>query len=123
MEALWHEVRPFGISVSIIEPAFVRTGIVEFGHTVSASLPDDKILKAHAVDSVRRFVSEGLAPERVADRVLEILGNPSPRLRYPVGGDAMGLPRLKAMAPASVRLRRGGLRRRFAQPAAAERTR
>ena len=44
MEALWHEVRPFGISVSIIEPAFVRTGIVEFDHTVSASLPDDKIL-------------------------------------------------------------------------------
>jgi len=113
-EALWYELRPFGISVSILEPSWVRTPLADAGRSAAHSLPAYEVPKKLATDSVRRQVDEGLDPHRVTDRVLEIINAPSPRLRYPIGGDARWLPRLKVVAPWSAFAT--GVRRRFRQP-------
>ena len=113
-EALWHELRPFGISVSILEPSWVRTALADAGRVSARSLTAYEVWKKRAADSIRRAVDEGLHPHRVTDRVLEVIGDPSPRLRYPIGGDATWLPRLKAVAPWSMLA--PGVRKRFGQP-------
>ena len=113
-EALWYELRPFGISVSMLEPGWVRTALTDAGRIPAHSLPVYEAAKQLAAASIRRYVADGLDPHRVTDRVLEIIDDPSPRLRYPVGGDATWLPRLKVVAPWSVLA--AGVRKRFGQP-------
>ena len=113
-EALWYELRPFGISVSMLEPGWVRTALTDAGRIPAHSLPVYEGPKQLAAASIRRYVADGLDPHRVTDRVLDIIDDPSPRLRYPVGGDATWLPRLKVVAPWSVLA--AGVRKRFGQP-------
>ena len=113
-EALWYELRPFGISVSMLEPGWVRTALTDAGRIPAHSLPVYEGPKQLAAASIRRYVADGLDSHRVTDRVLEIIDDPSPRLRYPVGGDATWLPRLKVVAPWSVLA--AGVRKRFGQP-------
>jgi NAD(P)-dependent dehydrogenase (short-subunit alcohol dehydrogenase family) len=110
-ESLWHELRPFGIFVSLVEPEFVHTKLAAGAVTASRILPEYDGGRRRALAAVDRSVKDGIAPERVAARVLEIVDDPAPRLRYPVGREATWLPRLKAVAPWPVFAT--GVRRRF----------
>jgi NAD(P)-dependent dehydrogenase (short-subunit alcohol dehydrogenase family) len=116
-EALWHELRPFGISVSVIEPAFIHTAIAEASSTAAIALPEYQGPRRRAAKNIMRYVSEGLPPDRVTSRVLEIIADRSPTLRYPVGTDATWLPRLKAIAPWSTFA--AGVGRRFSRDVSA----
>ena len=114
-ETLWYELRPLGISVSLVEPAFVHTNIGEGSSIASRALADYDAPRQRTLASIGRFVKEGIAPEQVAACVLEIVESQSPRLRYRVGTDATWLPRLKAVAP--WRLFADGVWRKFAREA------
>jgi short-subunit dehydrogenase len=96
MEALWFELKPFGINVSLIEPGFVRTGINQATRFAANPIPayDGPRDRANAV--VDRSVTKGIAPEKVAKVVRRAVQSRNPQLRYRVGPDARWLPRLKA---------------------------
>lgn len=111
-EALWYEVRPFGISVSLVEPGFVNTPIGEASPSPVRPL--------HAYDAARKrmlaafghSLEAGIPPEQVARRVLQIIEHPHPGLRYRVGAQATWLPRLRNMVPWKVYA--AGVRKTFA---------
>jgi short-subunit dehydrogenase len=111
-EALWHELRPFGISVTLVEPGFVRTRLGEASQVAAEPLPEYAAAEQRVLRAIGGSVSRGIAPERVAKRVLGIVQNDQPQLRYRVGADATWLPRLKNMAP--WRVFAAGVRRTFA---------
>jgi NAD(P)-dependent dehydrogenase (short-subunit alcohol dehydrogenase family) len=111
-EALWHELRPFGISVTLVEPGFVRTRLGEASQVAGGPLPEYAAAEQRVLRAIGGAVSRGIAPERVAERVLAIVRSDQPGLRYRVGGQATWLPRLKNVAP--WRVYAAGVRRTFA---------
>jgi len=99
MEALWYEVAPFGIAVSLIEPGFVRTGISHSSKTPRAPLSTYDGPRSRSEEAVRRAVEDGLSPEKVAKAVLNAAKSRAPKLRYRVGPAARWLPRLRDAVP------------------------
>jgi short-subunit dehydrogenase len=111
-ESLWHELRPFGISVVLVEPGFVNTPIAEASPIAARPLaaydaPRKRMLAAfgHALES-------GIPPEQVARRVLLIVEQKAPGLRYRVGAQATWLPRVRNVVPWKVYA--AGVRKTFA---------
>jgi short-subunit dehydrogenase len=98
-EALWHELKPLGISVTLIEPGFVRTGINNAARAAAAPLSAYEGPGRRVIAAIGRAVEEGISPEMVAKAVLRAAQSRAPRLRYPVGADARWLPRLKKALP------------------------
>jgi NAD(P)-dependent dehydrogenase (short-subunit alcohol dehydrogenase family) len=97
-EALSEEVRPYGVSVSLIEPGFVNTPII--------SQPPTNTIAAYATgrqaaqQSLFKGIKNGMEPGEVA-RVILRAATSRPRLRYPVGQDARTLLLLKRLLPES----------------------
>ncbi|MEM3087425.1 MAG: SDR family NAD(P)-dependent oxidoreductase [Halobacteria archaeon] len=87
-EALRHEVRPFGIRVSIVEPSFMRTGLQGARRWASEEIPDYGPWRSRAMGRVTLYENRDPHPEKVAAVVLRILRSPNPRLRHPVGRNA-----------------------------------
>jgi short-subunit dehydrogenase len=112
IEALWYELRPFGISVSLIEPGFVRTAISHASRVPSKTLSEYDEVRSRFGAAMRRAVKDGLAPELVAQAVLRAAQGQAPQLRYRVGGAARWLPRLRNATP--WRVFASGVRRTFA---------
>jgi NAD(P)-dependent dehydrogenase (short-subunit alcohol dehydrogenase family) len=98
-ESLRHEVKPFGIHVSLVEPGFVRTRIAEAGQVVAASLPAYAGARSRIEATIARSVEAGIDPARVAACVVRVVESRSPRLRYRVGADASWVPRIKQTLP------------------------
>ena len=111
-EALWHELRPFGISVTLVEPGFVHTRLGEASQVAAGPMPVYADAEKRVLRAIGAAVSRGIAPEQVAARLLAIVQSDEPRLRYRVGKDATWLPRLKQVAPWRVFAK--GVRRTFA---------
>jgi short-subunit dehydrogenase len=115
-ESLDHEVRQFGIRVSVIEPGFTRTNIGQNGQLAGQPLAAYDSERNRVLDGIRESVAKGEDPAQVAAVVLEALTTRSPRLRYPAGRGAKSLSRLRKFAPSS--LFDKGLRKRFRLDAA-----
>jgi NAD(P)-dependent dehydrogenase (short-subunit alcohol dehydrogenase family) len=102
------ELRPWGISVSIVEPGSIDTPIWERGERAAEELaersPRREELYGQAVASYRKVVRQlaerGIAPEKVAEVVEHALSDGRPRTRYLVGLDARVQARLKPFLPA-----------------------
>jgi NAD(P)-dependent dehydrogenase (short-subunit alcohol dehydrogenase family) len=110
-EALREEVRPFGVSVSLVEPAFVKTHIV-------SQQPIDPIAvytpgRQAAMRVLSTSIQNGMEPGAVAQVILRA-ATTRPRLRYLVGRDAKALVLLKRLLPESLfeRVRRRAFRAR-----------
>ncbi len=115
-ESLDHEVRQFGIRVSVIEPGFTRTDIAANGRLASQPLTAYGRERDHVVAAVRENIAKGEEPSRVALVVLEALTVPTPRHRYLAGRNAKFVSRLRKFAPASIFDK--GLRKQFKLAAA-----
>jgi NAD(P)-dependent dehydrogenase (short-subunit alcohol dehydrogenase family) len=92
-EALAHEVHAFGIRVAIIEPGVVQTAIFEnsAGATrYDKTSPYRQIMRRNGKLYAAGFRNPG-QPEAVAEAIYEAVTTKAPRLRYPVGVDAVGL--------------------------------
>ena len=98
-ESLRHELRDLGIAVTLIEPGFVRTGLLRSAQVASAPVPAYDRLRVAARSGVGERIAAGIPPARVAETILRAISDPRPRLRYRVGRDAAWIPRVKAIAP------------------------
>jgi len=98
-ESLDHEVRQFGIRVSVIEPAFTRTNIAQNAHLAGQSLEAYATERRRIVDVIRGSANKGDNPVMVASVVLEALTSRSPRLHYLVGRQAKLIGGFRKFAP------------------------
>ena len=90
-DALRNEVRPFGISVSLVEPGLIRTGFEETALTSEAHAGTDGSPYADLLATSASITSGGYSnpllasgPEAVARVVLKAVESRSPRSRYVV---------------------------------------
>jgi NAD(P)-dependent dehydrogenase (short-subunit alcohol dehydrogenase family) len=100
LDSLRAEVAAFGISVSVIEPGAVKTGILESSkdswNTLSASTADmdDDVAEFYrsavnkSLETSERAFETATAPESFAKTVVKVLESPRPRPRYLVGREA-----------------------------------
>jgi NAD(P)-dependent dehydrogenase (short-subunit alcohol dehydrogenase family) len=109
--SLRHELRPFNIHVSIIEPGFFRSRLSGVAHTPAASQPEYATARQRAGASFQSAVDNGPDPERVASRVAMVIAARNPRLHYRVGREANAVPWMMALLPQRTFER--GLARRF----------
>ncbi len=110
-ESLDHELRQFGIRVSVIEPGFTRTSLGRNGQVTNQHLEPYAIERDRAAGAVREHIANGDDPAVVASRVLAALTSDSPRLKYPAGREARVLTLMRKFAPSG--LVDKGLRKQF----------
>ena len=126
-DSLRQELRPWGISVSIVEPGSIATPIWEKGVAAAEKLNEKLPQRAHdlydtAVAAMRRAVDKrtaaGIPPDEVAKAVAHALTAKRPKTRYLVGLDA----RLPAMFAKILpdRVRDGLVARAMGLPSKAE---
>jgi NAD(P)-dependent dehydrogenase (short-subunit alcohol dehydrogenase family) len=107
--SLRHELRPWGIQVSLVEPGTIATPIWEKADgQVEDALGDlpprarelygERLAKLPAL--LRKQADAGIPPERVADAVAHALTARRPRAVYTVGRDAVAMKALQALLPA-----------------------
>jgi NAD(P)-dependent dehydrogenase (short-subunit alcohol dehydrogenase family) len=91
-EALAYEVAPFGVHVTLVEPANVRTGIDRRMALAAGGSPYDAAA-ARALDLMARNVAAGVPAARIADAVGRVLESKRPPRRVSVGkaGERAGL--------------------------------
>jgi len=96
-EALRHELRPWGISVSVIEPGAIKTAIWDKGRETADRLERDLSAEANEryaphIAAIRKGIEmqdrQGIGPDKVAAAVDHALFSSRPKTRYAVGVDA-----------------------------------
>jgi NAD(P)-dependent dehydrogenase (short-subunit alcohol dehydrogenase family) len=100
-ESRRHELRDFGIWVSLVEPGWVRTGLGDAVQHPKAPVPAYDRMRRAALTAIAEHIEAGLPPERIAAAVLRAVGDPRPRLRYRVGRDATRIPRVRTIVPSA----------------------
>ena len=103
-EALRHELRSFGVYVSLVEPSNVRT------ETLATSIRRSAAAHPAYAATRERIIADFIAvghrstfePGAVARVVARIVEHPAPRLRYPIGLQARFVPLLKALLPQAI---------------------
>jgi NAD(P)-dependent dehydrogenase (short-subunit alcohol dehydrogenase family) len=101
------ELRPWGISVSIVEPGAIATPIWESSEREADALvardPAGAKLYAKHIDGYRtmsrKLARRGIPPERVAATIEDALTSPRPRARYPIGFEVRAQVWAKALIP------------------------
>ena len=110
-ESLRHELKPFHIGVSLVEPGFFKTDIGRNRQYGAEPINDYDPWRRRGLSSIERLENQGPGPAAVAECVLRIVESRSPALRYRVGTDAHRYIRLRRILPASTFER--GVRRAF----------
>lgn len=100
-ESLDHELRPFGIRVVLVEPAYTRTSFEE-----NLARPDQLLgvydaARASVNVTLRKAIETGDAPEVVAGTVLRAATDSMPKRRYTAGRAARQISLLRRFVPAS----------------------
>lgn len=101
-EALDHELRGYGIRVSVIEPAYTKTQF-----EVNNLQPDTKLsayqpIRTHVSKVVNQAMANADEPSVVAKIVLKALRAERPKRRYTAGKTAAQLQFLRRFAPAGL---------------------
>lgn len=110
-ESLDHEVRQFGIRVSVIEPGFTRTSIAQNSRVASHPLEAYGESRNRVLNATQENIAKGGTALGVAEVVRKALTSQSPRSRYTVGREAKFVSRLRKFGPS--KLFEWGLRRQF----------
>src|SRR5262245_44129760 len=110
-EALRHEVKPFNIQVSLIEPAFLKTPMMNNRQIAAERMREYDLWRQRALNAIRAYEEKAPGPELVAETVLEIIAHDRPRLRYVIGRQAKSITRLRRLLPE--RVYEQGARRNF----------
>lgn len=94
-EALWHEMKPFGISVSLIQPGFIHSNSfqnVYFSTGAKAAIESAgpySDFYASMGPFIKSFMNKSLyGTEEVAHRIVEVIQMQNPPLRVPCTPDA-----------------------------------
>jgi NAD(P)-dependent dehydrogenase (short-subunit alcohol dehydrogenase family) len=98
-EALRHEVKPFGIHVSLIEPAFLHTPMMIHRQVAAERITEYDRWRQRSFDAIRAYEEKGPGPELVAETVLKVAASKAPRLRYLTGRQAKVVRGLRRFLP------------------------
>jgi NAD(P)-dependent dehydrogenase (short-subunit alcohol dehydrogenase family) len=101
-ESLDHELRTWGIKVSVIEPAYTRTQFDANMMQPDRPLEEYRQVRANLNQVIEKVMSTGDEPSVVGATVLKAATASSPRLRYTSGGLAARLRLLRRFAPAGL---------------------
>lgn len=104
------ELRPWGISVSIVEPGSIDTPIWDRGEReadeMAGRVPAREELYGKAIAGYRKVIKQtaerGIPPAKVAETIAHALSAARPRTRYLVGLDAKVQARLTHVVPTRV---------------------
>jgi NAD(P)-dependent dehydrogenase (short-subunit alcohol dehydrogenase family) len=99
-EALDHEVRGFGVRVSLIEPAYTRTSMEANSSQGDRPLPEYADISARMYAMNAEFLEKGDDPAVVADTIVRAAKDAAPRIRYPAGRVARQISLLRKFMPA-----------------------
>jgi NAD(P)-dependent dehydrogenase (short-subunit alcohol dehydrogenase family) len=99
-EVLRHELKPFGIHVSLIEPGFLHTPMMSHRQVTVERIPEYDPWRQRSFDAVRAYEEKGPGPKLVAETVLRIAASKAPRLRYLTGRQARIVTGLRRFLPA-----------------------
>jgi NAD(P)-dependent dehydrogenase (short-subunit alcohol dehydrogenase family) len=100
-ESLDHELRPFGIRVALVEPAYTRTSFEENLAKPDRLLDTYDSARAGMNAAVRKAMEKGDTPEVVANIVLAAATDPVPKRRYAAGKMARQVSFLRRFVPVS----------------------
>lgn len=100
-ESLHHELRPFGIRVALVEPAYTSTSFEDNLAQPDQSLEGYGSARAGIIAAVKNAMEKGDAPEVVAKNVLAAATDPSPKRRYAAGKMARQVSWLRRFVPTS----------------------
>jgi short-subunit dehydrogenase len=84
-QTLRHEVKSFGVKVSVVEPGFFRTKLGETRRTSEGKIADYDRMRDRAAKALEQDIEKGGDPKTVAEKILRIVETRSPRLEYLVG--------------------------------------
>ncbi|MGH8516307.1 MAG: oxidoreductase [Panacagrimonas sp.] len=98
-ESLDHEVRQFGIRVTLVEPSFTRTNLDTNAPQVGATIPDYDRERGLASRSIINNVKGAPEPDAVANTIIAAALGPWRMRRTPAGQAAL-LSRLRRFMPA-----------------------
>jgi short-subunit dehydrogenase len=106
-EALWYEVRPWGVRVSLVQPGFVRSdGFQKVRYTPKSDRSEHELAEPYHEHYVNMapFIAKLMeaskaTPESVAAVVLKTMRHKRPPLRVPATFDAMGFSLLRRVLP------------------------
>lgn len=99
-ESLDHEVRQFGIRVTLVQPSFTNTGFKMNTQRASTSIADYDFERELALDAIARASDEGTDAALVAGTIVEaVLGNW--KMRRTPAGQASLLAKLRRFMPAA----------------------
>jgi NAD(P)-dependent dehydrogenase (short-subunit alcohol dehydrogenase family) len=101
-ESLDHELRTWGIRVSVIEPAYTRTQFDANMLQPDRPLEAYRQVRARMNQVIEKVMANGDEPSVVGATVLKAATASSPRLRYTSGGLAARLRLLRRFAPAGL---------------------
>jgi short-subunit dehydrogenase len=98
-ESLDHELRTWGIRVSVLEPASTSTQIDANAPEADAKLDEYREARAMVGQRLTEMIENGDGPGVVADVVLKAASTARPNLRYTVGSVARRLRWIRNLAP------------------------
>jgi NAD(P)-dependent dehydrogenase (short-subunit alcohol dehydrogenase family) len=101
-ESLDHELRNWGIRVSVVEPAGTSTNIDANAPEADAKLDEYHEARAVVAQSLTALITNGDHPSVVAEVVLKAASAARPKLRYTAGSTAWRLRLLRDFAPAGI---------------------
>ena len=101
-ESLDHELRGWGIHVSVIEPAYTKTRFDANFLDADSKLDEYREVRATVGKRLKEVMAAADNPGVVADVVLRAASAARPKLRYTAGGVANRLRLLRRFAPAGV---------------------
>lgn len=105
-EALWYETKPLGISVSLIQPGFIRSNSFTRVYTTEKSKPGRWKVGAYGdyyanmAPFVEKLMKRSWAtPEKIAQKILKVIRMQHPPLWVPVTIDAFIFYYLRRLLP------------------------
>ena len=98
-ESLDHEVRGFGVRVTMIEPSFTNTKLDTNARPMAVQLSEYQADQTRTIAAVKEQIASAPPPSSVAAAIVETIGGPH-RLRRPADKRARLLAFLRRFAPA-----------------------
>jgi NAD(P)-dependent dehydrogenase (short-subunit alcohol dehydrogenase family) len=97
-ETLRHELKPFGIKVSMVEPGAIKTPL--YGQPVASPMAEYSPWRDRALKTMKGFEDKAPGPEVVGAVVSKLVRSKNPPLRKRITREATVFPLLRWMLPA-----------------------